>query len=324
MKKFHYEFEAPYIKKAEEILKLKELEASEKEEIKAEIAEAEQMLEKMRLKTYSNLTPWQKVLLARHPYRPRTSDYIEAIFTDFIELKGDRKIADDKAIIAGLGTMDNFRCVIIGHQKGKDTKENILRNFGQAMPEGYQKAVRMMNLASKFKLPIVTFVDTQGAFPGEESERHNISGAISLCLKTLSRVPVPVVVVIIGEGGSGGALAIGSGDRLIMLENAYYSVITPEGAATLILNDVGLTENAANALHLTAPDLFDLGIIDYIIPEPLGGAHHAPALVTGRVRSKLLENLESLSKMSADHLKETRLKKLLQIGSYDLDIGGEP
>lgn len=316
MKRFSYEFEQPLVELEEKLEHLKRLEPAEKEDIAAEIAYLEKQIEKLRIRTYSNLSPWQKILIARHPERPRTSDYIEAVFTDYLELHGDRNYADDLSIVGGFASLDGVKVMVIGHQKGHNTKENIARNFGMPHPEGYRKAQRLMRLANKFKLPLVTFVDTQGAYPGIEAEERGQASAIAESLMELSALEVPVVVANIGEGGSGGALAIGFGDRVIMLENSYYSVITPEGCASILWNDAGDADKAAEVLQLTADKLLEMRIIDIIVKEPLGGAHHAPALVARSLKKELAGALSELNGISGEELAKRRYERLRNVGYY--------
>ncbi|MCL6471793.1 MAG: acetyl-CoA carboxylase carboxyltransferase subunit alpha [Firmicutes bacterium] len=316
MKRFAFDFERPLIELETKLDELKRLQPAEKADIAAEIRYLEEQIQKLRIRTYSNLTPWQKVQIARHPDRPRTSDYIEAIFTDFIELHGDRTYRDDPAIIGGLARLAGEKVMVIGHQKGRNTKENIARNFGMPHPEGYRKARRLMKMANKFGLPLITFVDTQGAYPGIGAEERGQAVAIAENLMELSVLEVPVIVTVIGEGGSGGALAIGFGDRIIMLENAYYSVITPEGCASILWDGGGGADKAAEALGLTAERLLELKIIDVVVKEPLGGAHHAPALVARDVKKELEKALADLKNVDPKQLVEKRYARLRNIGVY--------
>lgn len=316
MKRFAYEFEKPLVELETKLEELKKLKPAEKEDIASQISYLEKQVEKLRQRTYSNLTPWQKVQMARHPDRPRTNDYIEAIFAEFIELHGDRSFSDDSSIIGGFARLDDIRVMVIGHQKGRNTKENVQRNFGMPHPEGYRKSLRLLRLANKFRLPVVTFVDTPGAYPGIGAEERGQAIAIAQNLMEISMLEVPVIVTNIGEGGSGGALAIGFGDRIIMLENSYYSVITPEGCASILWDDSGNVEDAAEALGLTADKLLELGIIDVVVREPLGGAHHGPALVARNLKKELLRALEELSKVDPRTLTGERYTKLRKIGFY--------
>jgi acetyl-CoA carboxylase carboxyl transferase subunit alpha len=298
------EFERPLAELEDKLTELRRLDIAALPELAAEIEDLEDEVERLRVSLYSSLTPWQKVQVSRHPDRPKTSVYVDTLFTDVVELRGDRAFGDDQAILTALATLDGRRVVVIGHRKGTNTKENVARNFGSPHPEGFRKARRAMALAAKFSLPVVTFLDTAGAYPGLEDEERGQAWAIAECLATLSDLPVPVVVVGIGEGGSGGALAIGFGDRLIMLENAYYSVISPEGCAAILWKDRANAPRAAEALKITAKDLLELGLADEIIPEPLGGAHNDPAVTAQNLKRCLLQNLENLLKLSvADRLK---------------------
>ena len=258
--------------------RIEELSAMEAEPARLdEIAELRQKLTKVSSEIYSNLSPWQKTLVARHPQRPYTLDYIGMLFEDFGEVHGDRKFADDAAVVAGFARFRGQPCCVVGHQKGRNTKEKVLRNFGQPRPEGFRKALRVMKLAEKFKLPILSFIDTQGAYPGLGAEERGQAEAIAMNLREMAALEVPVVITVIGEGGSGGALALGVGDRVLMLEHAVYSVISPEGCAAILWKNSAAAPDAAAAMKITAQDLKRLGIIDEIIPEPLGGAHSDPA-----------------------------------------------
>jgi len=316
MKRFAYDFEKPLVELETKLEELKRLESAEKEDIAVEIDYLEKQIQKLRLRTYSNLTAWQKVQIARHPDRPRTSDYIEAAFTDFIELHGDRTFGDDASLIGGFARLDDVKVMVIGHQKGRNTKENIVRNFGMPNPEGYRKAMRLMKMANKFKLPLITFVDTPGAYPGIGAEERGQAVAIAQSLMEVSMLEVPVIVANIGEGGSGGALAIGFGDRIIMLENSYYSVITPEGCASILWGGEGSAEEAAELLGLTADRLLGLGIIDTVVKEPLGGAHYAPALAVKELRRELVKALNELNEIDRKELVNRRYARLRSIGYY--------
>lgn len=282
-----------------------------------EIEHLERKLSKAIKDTYSNLTSWQRVLLARHPQRPYTLDYIRYMITDFVELHGDRLFADDKAVVGGFGRLERRSVVILGHQKGRNTKENLYRNFGMANPEGYRKALRFMRLGAKFKRPIVSLVDTPGAYPGIGAEERGQAEAIARNLFEMSRLPVPIVVVVIGEGASGGALGIGVGDRLMMMENTWYSVISPEGCASILWRSAEKKEQAAEALKLTAQDLMDQGLIDEIIPEPAGGAHHdheEAASILKRTLSKVLDELEQIP---VEELLAKRIEKFNRMGVFE-------
>ncbi|MBS3910053.1 MAG: acetyl-CoA carboxylase carboxyltransferase subunit alpha [Actinobacteria bacterium] len=316
MKRFAYDFERPLVQLETKLEEMKKLESAEKEDIAAEIRYLEEQIQKLRVRTYSKLTAWRKVQLARHPNRPKMVDYIEAVFTDFIEIHGDRAFKDDPSITGGFARLDDEKVMILGHQKGRNTKENIAWNFGMPNPEGYRKAIRVMKLADKFGLPLITFVDTPGAHPGIGAEERGQAVAIAESIMELSGLKVPVIVSVIGEGGSGGALAIGFGDRVIMLENSYYSVITPEGCAGILWKGEVGAEHAAEALGLTADRLLELGIVDTIVKEPLGGAHHAPALVARNLKKEIVAALGELKAAGQDSLADKRYEKLRSIGHY--------
>ncbi|MFZ4115803.1 MAG: acetyl-CoA carboxylase carboxyltransferase subunit alpha [Chthoniobacterales bacterium] len=280
------------------------------------ISVMQEKLELMRTDLYKNLTPWQRVQIARHPSRPYALDYVERCFTDFLELHGDRFFGDDKAMPAGIACLGQYRCVIITQQKGRNVKENVLRNFGSPHPEGYRKALRLMRLAEKFSLPIITFIDTPGAYPGIGAEERHIAEAIAVNLREMMLLKTPIISVIIGEGGSGGALGIGISDKSLMLENAYYSVISPEGCAAILWKHRKHAPEAAAALKLTAQDLTELKLIDGIIPEPLGGAHRNSAQAATAVKSALLTALEELEKKPLSTLLEERYAKFRKMGVF--------
>jgi len=281
-----------------------------------EVRRLERKAERLRQEIYSKLTRWQRVKLARHPRRPYTLDYLKIMAPDFVELHGDRKFGDDPAIVGGLAIVDGLPLVIVGHQKGRDTKENIFRNFGMAHPEGYRKALRLMRLASNFGLPIVTLVDTPGAYPGLGAEERGQSEALARNILEMAHLAVPIVTVVIGEGGSGGALAIAVGDVVMMLENSIYSVITPEGCAAILWKDATKAEQAAEALKLTAKDLLELKVIDEVIPEPLGGAHRDPDETARRVQEAILRHIRALIGLPAQELLDRRLEKYMRMGVY--------
>ncbi len=281
------DFEKPISELEKKIEELKTLTTREDIDLSDEIRKLEERLKKAKGEIFKNLTPWQRVQIARHPKRLYTLDYIDLIMTDFIELHGDRLYGDDKAIVAGMAKIDNKKIVVIGHQKGKDTKENLLRNFGSAHPEGYRKAMRVMELAEKFNLPIVTFIDTPGAYPGIGAEERGQAEAIAKNLFKMCMLKTPIIVFVIGEGGSGGALGIGIGDRLYVLEYAYYSVISPEGCAAILWKERSKAPEAAEALKLTGKDLYELGIVDDIIKEPLGGAHRDPHQMAQNIKTAI-------------------------------------
>jgi len=270
-----------------------------------EAAQIEKKIEETRRQIFSNLTPWQRVQLARHPKRPYTLDYLQMAFTNFSELHGDRLFSDDRAVVGGFAQLGDHRVMVLGTQKGRETKENILRNFGSAHPEGYRKALRLMVMGDKFGLPIITLIDTAGAYPGIGAEERHIAEAIAVNLREMMLFEVPIIAVVIGEGGSGGALGVGVADRVLVLENAYYSVISPEGCAAILWKDRAAAPKAAEALKITARDLHELGLIDEIIPEPLGGAHNDPSAMAHTLKQHLFKQLKQLNKLSsADRLKK--------------------
>ncbi len=273
-------------------------------------------LEKERVALYGNLSPWQRVQIARHPNRPYFLDYVTSCVTDFVELHGDRFFGDDKAMPAGLGRIGGHRCVIIGQQKGRNVKENVLRNFGSPHPEGYRKALRLMRMAEKFSLPIVCFIDTPGAYPGVGAEERHIAEAIAVNLREMMTLKTPIVAVVIGEGGSGGALGIGVADRVLMLENAYYSVISPEGCAAILWKHRKHAPEAAAALRLTADDLQEFGLIDGIIPEPLGGAHRDPTAISASLTESITSALSTLEEIPMKKLLEERYAKFRGMGIF--------
>ncbi|MGD2128076.1 MAG: acetyl-CoA carboxylase carboxyltransferase subunit alpha [Lysobacterales bacterium] len=281
--------------------------------------EIQRLQAKMRQKIksiFKDLTPWQVSQLSRHPLRPYTLDYVDLIFDEFHELHGDRAYADDHAIVGGLARFRDRAIVFIGQQKGRDTKAKVFRNFGMPRPEGYRKALRLMNMAARFRLPLVTFIDTPGAYPGVGAEERGQSEAIARNLAVMSRLPVPIVCTVIGEGGSGGALAIGVGDRVNMLEYSTYSVISPEGCASILWKDAGNAEEAATALGITSDRLKQLGLVDEVIPEPLGGAHKEPGEVGERIADCVDNQLQELEQLPVDTLLETRYERLLSYGEF--------
>ena len=310
------DFEKPILDVERQIEELKALSPEPSPETQAELERLERKAERLQREIYSKLTRWQRVKLARHPRRPYTLDYLKLIAPNFMELHGDRRFGDDPAIVGGLAVIEDLPLVIIGHQKGRDTKENIHRNFGMAHPEGYRKALRLMRFGATFGCPIVTFVDTPGAYPGLGAEERGQSEALARNILEMAHLPVPIVTVVIGEGGSGGALAIAVGDVVLMLENSIYSVITPEGCAAILWKDSSKAEQAAEALKLTAPDLLELKVIDELIPEPLGGAHRDPAVAANAVRDAVLRHVRSLIGLPAQELLDRRLEKYLKMGVY--------
>lgn len=319
--KYYLEFEKPIEELELKIEELKLLSDRKDMDIASAVKKLEKKAKELRSEIFSNLTPWQKTLLARHPDRPYTLDYINLLSEDFIELHGDRRFADDPAIVGGFATINGASIMLIGHQKGRGTKERIYRNFGQPQPEGYRKALRLMKLAERFKKPIVTFIDTPGAYPGIGAEERGQSEAIATNLMEMSRIKTPIISVVIGEGGSGGALALGVADRIYMLEHSVYSVISPEGCAAILWKKNGDIDSkefskAADALRLTAQDLIGFRIIDDIIPEPLGGAQRDPEAVAKNILEIILKATEELSAKSAGKLTEERYKRLRRIGSF--------
>ncbi|HAM71704.1 MAG TPA: acetyl-CoA carboxylase carboxyl transferase subunit alpha [Verrucomicrobiales bacterium] len=281
-----------------------------------EISQIEAKIAETRRQIYSNLSPWQRVQLARHPKRPYTLDYLKGVFSDFQELHGDRLFADDQAIVAGFAHLGESKVMVIGTQKGRETKENIRRNFGSAHPEGYRKALRMMKMADKFGLPIITLIDTAGAYPGIGAEERHIAEAIAVNLREMMLLRVPIIAVVIGEGGSGGALGIGVADRVLVLENAYYSVISPEGCAAILWKDRAATAKAADALRITAKDLLELGLVDGVVAEPLGGAHNDPAATAETLKHHLIKILGELQKLPVEERGRQRYAKFRGYGKF--------
>src|SRR5437867_2201397 len=274
-----------------------------------EVAQIERKIEETRKQIFSNLTPWQRVQLARHPKRPYTLDYLQMTFSEFSELHGDRLFSDDRAIVGGFAWLDDHKVMVIGTQKGRETKENILRNFGSAHPEGYRKALRLMRLADKFGLPIITLIDTAGAYPGIGAEERHIAEAIAVNLREMMLLEVPIIAAVIGEGGSGGVLGIGVADRVLVLENAYYSVISPEGCAAILWKDRSASAKAAEALKITARHLLELGLVDDVMPEPLGGAHTNLSSAAANLKEHLVTSLERLRKTTTSERLKTRYAK---------------
>jgi acetyl-CoA carboxylase carboxyl transferase subunit alpha len=285
--------------------------------VRDEIARLEERLARLRQKTYASLTAWQRTQLARHPKRPHTRDWCRLLLEDFVELHGDRVYGDDAAVVAGLARFESRSVVVIGHQKGRDTREKLARNFGMPNPEGYRKALRLMDLAAKFGKPVVCLIDTPGAYPGIGAEERGQAEAIARNLRTMAGLPVPLVAVVTGEGGSGGALAIGIGNRVLMLEHAVYSVISPEGCAAILWSDAAKAPEAAEAMRITAPDLLALGVIDAIVPEPLGGAHRDWDGAAQRLRAALREHLTDLLDKPAATLIAERYDKFRRLGEFE-------
>lgn len=316
------EFERPLTELEAKLDELRQLNLAANTDLAAEIDDLAAQIERLHHETYLHLSPWDRVQISRHPDRPKTQHYVETLFEDVVELHGDRHFGDDEAILAALATIGGHRVVVLGHRKGTTTKENIRRNFGSPHPEGFRKAMRAMDLAQKFGLPIVSFLDTAGAAPGLEDEERGQAWAIAESLAKLSALGVPVLVVGIGEGGSGGALAIGFGDRLMLLENAYYSVISPEMCAQILYRDSGKAESASACLRMTAGDLVGLGIVDEVLPEPLGGAHRDREAVFTTVGIAITSALAQLASVPVSELVERRYDRLRAIGEYcTLDEG---
>ena len=313
--KFFLDFEAEIVELEARINELRHVRNVKGTKILDEISNLEFKTKKLLKAKYSSLSPWQKVQVARHPERPHFIDYINSIFDNFQELNGDRNFGQDDAIIGGLASLNGQSVMIIGQEKGNDTNSRIKRNFGMARPEGYRKSIRLMNLANKFNLPIITFVDTAGAYPGVGAEQRGQSEAIASSIKTCLSVNVPLISIIIGEGGSGGAVAIATGDRVLMLENSVYSVISPEGCASILWQKEGFDETAANCLKLTSSDLVKLNVIDEVISEPLGGAHRDIDKTIENVRQSLVKNLVELNSSKQTNLISLRRKKYLKYGS---------
>ena len=309
------DFEKPIIELEKKIQELKSFTSGKKIDLSSEVKKLEEKLGQLKKDVYGKLSAWQRVQIARHPQRPYTLDYINMIMSDFIELHGDRSFGDDKAIITGFAKLNNQKIMVIGHQKGRDIKENLKRNFGCAHPEGYRKALRIMQLAQKFNLPIIIFIDTPGAYPGVGAEERGQAQAIALNLREMTNIGVPIIAIIIGEGGSGGALGVGVADKICVLENAYYSVISPEGCAAILWKDSGKAPEAAEVLKLTASDLLERGIIDEIIPEPLGGAHRDPQKIAATIKDAINKNLKELKAISSEELLKLRYKKFRNMGA---------
>lgn len=311
------EFEAPIVELEQKLEEAKIKAEEGDEEAKASLKDLEKELVATRKKVYANLTPWERVLFARHPDRPHSLDYINAMTTEFIELHGDRNFGDDKAVITGTARFQGEAVVVIGQQKGKDAKDNAYRNFGMMHPEGYRKALRVMRMADKFKMPILIFVDTPGAFPGLGAEERGQAEAIAYNIQEMYGLQVPIIMTVIGEGASGGALGIGLSDKILMLENAWYCVISPEGCASILWKSADHKEKAAEVLKLTADDLMELKIIDEIVAEPIGGAHRFPQETYDNLEKSIAKHLKELSKLSADQLRDKRFDKYRQMGVYE-------
>ena len=310
------DFERPLQELEDKITELHSFMEEKNVDLNDEVSRLQKRLSKMEEEIYENLTAWNRVQLARHPERPTTSDYIERIFENFLELHGDRLFGDDEAIVGGIATFEGKAVTVIGHQRGKDTKENLRRNFGMPHPEGYRKALRLMKQAEKFQRPVIFLLDTKGAFPGKAAEERGQSEAIARNLIEMAGLTVPIICIVIGEGASGGALAIGVGNHVHMLENSWYSVISPEGAAALLWKDSGLAQQAADTMKITAPDLKELNVIDEIIPEVKGGAHRNMEEQAKAIQSALVKSLEELTQLSKQELVNQRYEKYRNIGQY--------
>lgn len=311
------DFEKPLEELYNQMNKLKEMAAKNQADVSGSIKELESSIEKTRAQLYQNLTPWQKVQLSRHPDRPYTLYYIEKIFSNFTELYGDRNVGDDKAIVAGMAELDGMPVMVMGQQKGINTKMRQMRNFGMANPEGYRKALRLMKMAEKFNHPIVTLIDTPGAFPGLEAEERGQAEAIARNLFEMVNLKVPVICIIIGEGASGGALGIGIGDRVVMLENTWYTVISPESCSSILWRSWNFKEKAAEQLKLTSDDMKGFGLVDGVLPEPLGGAHTDPEKMAATMKGYLVKTLSELNKLGAEERIEQRIEKFSKMGFFE-------
>jgi acetyl-CoA carboxylase carboxyl transferase subunit alpha len=312
----NFEFEKPIAEIEQMLQRLKALSETERAEFADQIEELEKKLAARKKNIFQNLTALQTVQIARHPKRPVLQDYLQAIFTDFVELHGDRRFSDDRALVGGFATIEGHKVMVLGHNKGKNVEENIERNFGSARPDGYRKALRLMKLAEKFNIPVVTFIDTAGAFPGKDAEERGQAEAIARNLTEMARLNVPIVAVVTGEGGSGGALGIGVGDVILMLAHSIYSVISPEGCASILWRDQAFVGDAAEALKITAESLKKLGVIDEIIPEPVGGAHTNSEATFAAVKKAVAAQVGKLSKLSTNKLLTKRFEKYSKIGEY--------
>ncbi|MFH1006494.1 MAG: acetyl-CoA carboxylase carboxyltransferase subunit alpha [Candidatus Latescibacterota bacterium] len=315
--KFFLEFERTIGELENKIDEMRKYASVEGLDMSRELTRLEERAEGMRREVYSGLTPWQRVLVARHPKRPYTLDYVRLMMTDFLELHGDRCFGDDQAIVGGMARLDGDAVMVVGHQKGRDTKENIRRNWAMPHPEGYRKALRLMKLAARFGLPVVSFIDTPAAYPGIEAEQRGQAEAIARNLMEMSRLATPIVVVVIGEGGSGGALGIGVGDRIFMLEHAWYSVIPPESCSTILWRSREKKEEAAAALKLTSEDLSALGVVDGIVREPMGGAHRDPEKTAATLKGTLIAEIRALKEIPAEELVHRRREKFARMGVWE-------
>lgn len=310
------EFEKPLRELAKQLGELRQKSLESNLDLSKEVGAIEKKIEKTRKEIYTNLTPWQRVQIARHPKRPYALDYVEMLCEDFQELHGDRQFRDDRALIGGTAFFGGQSVMIIAQQKGRDTKEKIARNFGMPQPEGYRKALRLMKMAEKFGLPVISFIDTPGAYPGIGSEERHVSEAIAVNLREMAMLKVPTMAVVVGEGGSGGALGIGVTDRVVIFENSYYSVISPEGCAAILWKDGAAAPQAAEALKLNAATLEKLGVVEEVIPEPMGGAHYNPEAAGKALDTSLKSHLKELKKLSTSKLLDSRYERYRKLGAY--------
>lgn len=316
--KFALDFEKPILELSKQLSVLKERAEESHVDFSDEIESLSYKLEETKKQTYSNLTEWQRVQIARHPLRPYSLDYITRIFSEFQELHGDKLYADDQAMVCGIARLNNMPVAIISQQKGRDIKENLERNFGMQSPEGYRKAMRIMRLAERFNIPIITIIDTAGAFPGIESEERHVAEAIAANLRDMMLIKSPIISIVIGEGGSGGALGIAVSDRILILENAYYSVISPEGCAAILWNDRAKAPEAAKALRLSSEKLLEFGVVEEILPEPLGGAHNDYDATAATIKTGILKHLKELNKYTTDQVLENRYKRFRKLGIFEI------
>lgn len=310
------EFEKPIVEMETRLRDLEERKSQGDATAEREIKTLQPKYEELKKRVFSNLTPWQRVQLARHPKRPYLGDYVHRIFDDFMELHGDRAFGDDAALLGGMAMLEKTPVVVVGHKKGRTLQESLQQNFGMPHPEGYRKALRLMKMAEQFNMPVLAFIDTSGAYPGIGAEERGQAEAIARNLREMASLKVPIIVTVIGEGGSGGALAIGIGDAVLMLENAWYSVISPEGCAAILFHDASKAETAAQSLKLTAPDLKAQGVIDEIISEPIGGAQRDPDLTAANIKEAIQRHLKQLSTLSTDKLLNHRFEKFRSIGAW--------
>jgi acetyl-CoA carboxylase carboxyl transferase subunit alpha len=312
----YYDFEKPIIELEKKIDELQKFSEKEKIDVSLEIQNLEEKLKELKKDIYTNLSSWQRLQIARHPSRPYSADYIKKLFTRFVEIHGDRRFSEDRAMLAGIGYFEDIKVAFIGHDKGRETADKLKRNFGCAHPEGYRKALRLMKMAEKFKLPIISFIDTPGAYPGIGAEERGQAEAIAVNIREMFSLTVPIIIMIIGEGGSGGALGIGVGDRVYILQNAYYSVISPEGCAAILWRDRIRANLACEALKIMPQDLLKLGIVDEIVPEPVGGAHRNFDVTAANIRLQLIKGLNELKNIPSDELLHIRYEKFRQMGIY--------